>query len=103
MPGRATVIVFLREEAPGEVARAYRETSWVTEPIPGLLSTDLVRETEDPARYLLLSRWTDLAAFRAWQSGPDHAGGAKTSPLRPYQDRSRGKHYLVYEQAGEST
>ena len=102
MPSQATVILFLREDTPGEVARAYQDTSWVTEAIPGLLSTDLVREAEDPARYLLMSQWSDLAAFRAWQTGPDHAGGAKPSPLRPYQDRSRGQHYLVYEQAGES-
>jgi heme-degrading monooxygenase HmoA len=94
---RVHVIVFLR--APdgdrSVIERTYRQISWAREEIAGLLRSELLSDTEDPDGFALLSEWESLAAFREWQLGPDHRDNP--SALRPYQDRSRGKHYMVYE------
>ncbi len=75
---------------------AYRSISWVTKETPGLVGCELLRDVEEPDRFMLVSDWQTLEAFRAWQVGPDHHNNP--SALRPFQDRSRGRHYGVYEQ-----
>jgi heme-degrading monooxygenase HmoA len=76
------------------VEQAYRQTSWHTSGIDGLMRSELLHDVDAPGCLMVTSEWESMAAFRAWQAGPDHA---KPSALRPYQDRSRGKHYVVYE------
>jgi heme-degrading monooxygenase HmoA len=92
------VIVYLLSpnEDRAVIEDAYRRTSWLNDPPEGLRRCELLHDTAEPHRFALLSEWDSLAAYQAWEQGPDHQG--KPSPLRPYQDRTRGPHYVVYQQ-----
>jgi heme-degrading monooxygenase HmoA len=94
---RVHVIVYLRAPDGDQsvIERTYEQISWAREEIAGLLRSELLHDTEDAGGFALWSEWESLAAFREWQLGPDHRDNP--SALRPYQDRSRGKHYMVYE------
>ncbi|GLZ33831.1 hypothetical protein Lesp02_60190 [Lentzea sp. NBRC 105346] len=94
MTKRARVVVYLKGDV-AAVSAAYRQISWVTTPIDGLLSAELLCNAEDDSRFAVLSEWASLQAFRDWQNGPDHQGNP--SAVRPFQDRSQGPHYAVYE------
>jgi heme-degrading monooxygenase HmoA len=89
------VTVYLRSPEQAALVAAYQQTSWATDALPGLLRSELIRDVDDPTGYAVVSEWSNLAAFRAWQEGPDHAG--KPSALRPFQDRDRTPHYAVCE------
>ncbi|MGC4994535.1 antibiotic biosynthesis monooxygenase family protein [Nocardia salmonicida] len=93
------VLVYLRvsQDNRDAVVHAYQQTSWVNSAIDGLLRTELLVDNDDSNRWVLFSEWASLAAYRAWRRGPDHEDGAKVSPLRPYQDRSREPHYVIYQ------
>ncbi|MEC3952027.1 antibiotic biosynthesis monooxygenase family protein [Nocardia sp. CDC153] len=104
MSDRVVVIIHLTVAGYGDefdagiaaVHAAYRRVSWVTDRIEGLLRTELLTDSADSGDLLLVSEWTDLDAFHAWREGPDHAGGARNSALKPFQDRSRARHFVVY-------
>lgn len=98
---RIRVVIYLRdpEGDPGRVEKEYQRISWVRgdlhgDPIPGLVGCGLLKDVDRFGEYVLHGEWESLKAYRAWQLGPDHADNP--SPLRPYQDRSRGRHYAVY-------
>ncbi|MZD07210.1 antibiotic biosynthesis monooxygenase [Streptomyces sp. SID5785] len=94
---RVRVVVYLRadDDGPDALERAYREISWVRPgAVPGLLCSELLRDVDRPAEFALHSEWESLEAYRTWQFGPDHKDNP--SALRPFQDRSRGRHYAVY-------
>ncbi|KXK63820.1 antibiotic biosynthesis monooxygenase [Micromonospora rosaria] len=97
MTGRARVIVYLRapQEGPGAIEKAYHEISGRLAATPGLLRNELMRSTLDPGGFAVLSEWSSLADFRAWEEGAAHRNA--TSPLRPYQDRDGARHYGIYE------
>lgn len=100
---RIRVVVYLRapEEGAEPLEQAYREISWVRPgtTIPGLLRSELLRDVDRPGEYVLHGEWENLEAYRTWQFGPDHKDNP--SALRPFQDRSRGRHYAVYGIASE--
>ena len=63
---------------------------------PGLLGNELLRDTQQPERFAVLSEWETLSAFQVWERGSRHRD--TTSPLRPYQDVDRADgHFGVYE------
>ncbi|SNQ45972.1 putative monooxygenase [Frankia canadensis] len=72
---------------PGAVERAYHEISSKLVGTPGLLGNTLQRSVADPSRYAVVSVWSDMTAFSAWERGANHRG--TTSPLRPLQDPDR--------------
>lgn len=97
---RARVLIYYRapSDEPDVVEKHYHETSAVLTGTPGLLNNELLRDAAHPDRYIVLSEWESLAAFRNWETGPHHRGN--TSPMRPYQDREpRSEHYGIYEVA----
>ncbi|GGY11311.1 antibiotic biosynthesis monooxygenase family protein [Streptomyces anandii] len=100
---RVRVVVYLRapEDGAEPLEQAYREISWVRRPeaVPGLLRSELLRDVDRPGEFALHGEWESLDAYRAWQFGPDHKDNP--SALRPFQDRSRGRHYAVYGIASE--
>ena len=49
----------------------------------------------EPRGFVVMSEWTDMEAFRAWESGTGHRSA--TAPLRPFQDDRRGSAFGVYE------
>lgn len=84
------------EESDGrQIVDAYHEISRALAGTDGLLRNELLRDVLDPANFVVLSEWESLDAFRTWESGAEHR--AVTSPLRPYQDPSRGRPFGLYE------
>jgi len=91
------VLLYVRAPEGGAAAveRAYHEVSATLAGTPGLLRNELLREVRDRDGFAVLSEWESRAAFQAWEEGPSHRGN--TSPLRPFKDRVRGRHYGIYE------
>ncbi|GAA2381285.1 antibiotic biosynthesis monooxygenase family protein [Nonomuraea africana] len=101
MSGRVRVVVYYSASAadPGSVVAAYRRVNGGMRGTPGLLSSQLLRSALDPGEFAVLSEWTGLAEFRAWEEGTQHKG--QTSALRSYRDEGRGRGYGVYEVVDE--
>lgn len=96
MSARVRVLVFVTAADAGTqaVADAYHEISRNLAGTPGLLGNELLRSVHDPAGFMVLSEWRDMAAFKRWEEGESHR--STTAPLRPLQDRSRGVSFGVY-------
>ncbi|MBV9163990.1 MAG: antibiotic biosynthesis monooxygenase [Pseudonocardiales bacterium] len=97
MASHVRVLVFARAPAadPDAVERAYHEISRMLQGTAGLLGNELLRSAGSPDEFAVMSKWEDMAAFRAWEQGQDHR--TTTSPLRPYQDGNGGRSFDVYE------
>ncbi|OCF84208.1 antibiotic biosynthesis monooxygenase family protein [Nocardia brasiliensis] len=97
MTGHVRVLVYLTitEADAAAVTDAYHRISTELAGTPGLLGNELLRGAGDSGA--VLSEWESFAAFRTWEHGMAHRGA--TSPLRPYQDASRGKVFEVFEVA----
>jgi heme oxygenase (mycobilin-producing) len=95
--GRVRVLVYATAADAGRAAveAAYHTISADLAGTPGLLGNTLMHSVHDEARFVVLSEWADLAAFRSWEAGAAHR--QTTSPLRPFQDGSRGSAFGVYE------
>ncbi|MDT8910102.1 antibiotic biosynthesis monooxygenase family protein [Amycolatopsis sp. PS_44_ISF1] len=77
------------------VTEAYHRISAELSGTPGLLGNELMQSLGESRSFVVMSEWADLDAFRTWETGPDHR--ATTSPLRPYQDASRGSPFGLYQ------
>lgn len=96
--GEVRVLLYLKapDGDPDAVSTAYGKINAQLAGTPGLIGSELLRSTLEDGGFAVLSRWTDLDAFRDWEQGPAHR--KETSPLRPYQDRGSGRrHYGIYE------
>lgn len=100
MNGHVRVLVWHRAPArdPSAVEDAYHQISKALQGTPGLLRSELLRSEADPHALMVMSEWEGMEAFRAWEQGGSHRD--TTAPLRPYQDRSRGQPYEIYEVTG---
>ncbi|MEV4182440.1 antibiotic biosynthesis monooxygenase [Streptosporangium canum] len=94
---RARVLIYTAapSEEPGAVEEAYHQISRDLAGTPGLLGNELLRATDDPAAFVVMSEWESLAAFRSWEEGAAHRG--TTAPLRRYQRAPGGRPFGVYE------
>jgi heme oxygenase (mycobilin-producing) len=80
---------------PGELAALYRTVSQALSGAPGLLGNELLRCTDDPDRFVIMSEWRSREAFDAWAATPDHL---VTVPLRRYRvDGRGGRPFEMYE------
>jgi heme-degrading monooxygenase HmoA len=61
---------------------AYRTVTAAVAGTPGHLRDELLRDSDRPDRYILLSEWESIEAFRAWEDAPIHRELA--TPMRPY-------------------
>jgi heme-degrading monooxygenase HmoA len=95
----AYVLLFVSAPAPDAVADAYHGVSQSLAGTPGLVRNALLELVDAGDRFVVLSEWESLDAFRAWESGTDHR--RLTAPLRPYHDRSMAGGYGVYRVAAE--
>lgn len=95
--GRAWVVLHLRvpQDGPAGIEAGYHEISNNLAGTPGLLRNDLLKHALDPTSFAVLSEWASLAAFHEWEKGASHRG--TTSPLRAYQDSSKGAPFELYE------
>ena len=41
---------------------------------PGFLAASLLRQADDPTRYLMVLRWDDADAAAGWRTSPTHEG-----------------------------
>lgn len=94
---RARVLIYTAapSDEPGAVEEAYHQISRDLAGTPGLLGNELLRATDDPAAFVVMSEWESLAAFRSWEEGAAHRG--TTAPLRRYQRAPGGRPFGVYE------
>ncbi|WP_214410599.1 antibiotic biosynthesis monooxygenase family protein [Sphaerisporangium fuscum] len=94
------VLVLVHYRGPAEAVRdGYARTAVQMAATPGLLGVELLHGEADGdgERWVLAMRWSDAAAFEAWERELRRQG--HPSPLRPFQDRDRpGGHYEVFAQ-----
>ncbi|GAA2774780.1 antibiotic biosynthesis monooxygenase [Streptomyces rameus] len=101
MKGGVRVLLHLRV-APGEEDRVedlYHRVSRELAGTPGLLRNELLQGLAAPQEWAVLSEWRDADAFHAWENGPHHRD--TTAPLRPYQNRTAGSAFGLYEVRAE--
>lgn len=55
-----------------QVRAAFEQRPRRVESTPGFLGLEVFCEAADPAAFVLLTRWSDAAAFRAWHASPEH-------------------------------
>src|SRR5206468_2809476 len=100
-PMHATVLVLLYvadpEGTPGSVEAAYHAVSRALRGTHGLVDNVLLRSVDDPTAFVIMSRWTDIAAFRTWEQ--DAAHQATTAPLRSLQIPLGGTTFGIYQVA----
>ena len=80
---KATVLLFATApDRPEAVTGAYHEISRALAGTPGLLRNALLQDAGEPGRFVVLSEWSSLTEFRAWEEGTAHR--RITAPLREY-------------------
>ncbi|WP_131744857.1 antibiotic biosynthesis monooxygenase family protein [Frankia sp. Cppng1_Ct_nod] len=82
MTARILVFASVAPELAHGFEQAYTQVTARMKGTPGLLGDELLRDGEDPGRYLLLSEWESEEQFLAWESAPIHQ--EITVPMRPY-------------------
>ncbi len=94
---RAKVLLYCRAQGSetGGLEAAYHTVSRDLNGTPGLLANELLRDTIDPTRFIVLSEWATLESFQAWESGSGHRN--TTSPMRNYQDTTYGMPFRLCE------
>jgi heme-degrading monooxygenase HmoA len=94
--GEVKVLVFYKTaEDPAAVHSAYHEVSKRMQGVPGLIGNELLGSVLDSTGFVVLSRWTDVRAFRAWEQGVEH--NDTTAPLRPYRDPRSNATFGIYQ------
>jgi heme-degrading monooxygenase HmoA len=82
---------------PTALSDVYHQISQRLVGTPGLLRSELLQEVSGSGEFIVMSEWSGLDAFRAWESGPFHTSA--TAPMRPYHDNNRGyrQAFGIYE------
>jgi len=93
--GELRVLVYHATDEVAGVERAYHEVSRDMLGVPGLLGNELLRSVPDPSGFVVMSRWSDLDAFRTWEQGPAHRDS--TAPLRRYRDTRLSVPFGIYQ------
>jgi heme oxygenase (mycobilin-producing) len=86
-------------EKPAVVSDIYHHISERLIGTPGLVSSELLQEFGHPNKFIIMSEWSSIEAFRTWEDGPDHR--PSTAPLRPYHDESYAAVFGIYKVAAE--
>jgi len=79
---RVMVHATVRDGAQHEFERAFEHVRTAVVGTPGHVEDTLLRSTEDPTAYVLLSLWESREQFLAWEDAPIHR--SLTTPMRPY-------------------
>ncbi|MCS7484095.1 antibiotic biosynthesis monooxygenase family protein [Umezawaea endophytica] len=96
MTARVMVSARVAVEHAEAFERAYAEVTSKVADVPGHLGDQLLRDHDEPERYVLLSEWESTEHFLAWEDAPVHRD--TTTPMRPYW---RVLERRVYEVAKE--
>lgn len=76
----------LRPESVADAPAVIRRTLEATRAFEGCLGVDVLVDTDDPTRVVLLETWASLEdddAYRAWRATPDGASQLATVLARP--------------------
>ncbi|MDD9376590.1 antibiotic biosynthesis monooxygenase [Streptomyces sp. ZAF1911] len=82
MTVRVMVSARVEEKDQEAFEEAYRQVTAVVRGTPGHLRDELLRDAEQPGRYILLAEWESEEAFRTWEDAPSHREMA--APMFPY-------------------
>lgn len=82
MTVRIMVSARVQEQDQEAFEEAYRQVTAVVKGTPGHLRDELLRDAEQPGRYILLAEWESEEAFRTWEDAPSHREMA--APMYPY-------------------
>ena len=84
---------------PNAVWAAYHGISARLSGTIGLVRNALLEQVDGSGRFVVLSEWSSMDAFRDWEATAGHH--LITAPLRPYQDASGGSTFGIYTVAAE--
>jgi signal transduction histidine kinase/heme-degrading monooxygenase HmoA len=62
----------VRNGLEAEVRDAFFNRTHLVDQVPGFLGMEVFTDTDDPAIFYLLTRWTDAASFRHWHASDAH-------------------------------
>ncbi len=82
MPTRVMVFARIDEQHAEQFEAAYAEVTRTVAGTTGHIRDELLRDADDPGKYVLLSEWISAEQFLAWENAPVHR--AVTTPMRPY-------------------
>src|SRR5919198_6300221 len=82
MPARVMVFAAVQEGCEAAFEAAYARVTAAVKGTAGHIRDELLRDRDRPGRYVLLSEWETVEAFRAWEDAPVHR--QLTTPMRPY-------------------
>ncbi|ONH31868.1 antibiotic biosynthesis monooxygenase [Pseudofrankia asymbiotica] len=94
MKVRVMIWAVAPEGRPGAVEETYHQISEALVGTPGLLGNHLMRSIHDPSRFVVVSEWTNMSDFVAWEQDARHK--PTTSPLRSFHDPERRP--VIYEE-----
>lgn len=94
---RVRVLIYAQAppDEPAAIEVAYHQISSGLAGTPGMLGNELLRATDDPAAFVVMSEWESLAAFRLWEQGAAHRD--VTFPLRRYQQPPGRRPFGIYQ------
>ena len=76
------VFASVQEGREAEFEAAYAHVTAEVKGTAGHIRDELLRDSDHGGRYVLLSEWESVDAFRAWEDAPIHR--QITTPMRPY-------------------
>lgn len=82
MAARVMVFAKIKEGEEAKFEAAYAEVTAKVKGTQGHINDELLRRTDEPGSYVLLSEWESKEAFLAWEDAPIHMN--TTTPMRPY-------------------
>jgi heme-degrading monooxygenase HmoA len=82
MTARVMVTALVAPEHAADFERAYAQVTSKVAGVSGHLGDELLRDREQPDRYILLSWWESVERFLDWENAPVHR--ETTTPMRPY-------------------
>jgi heme-degrading monooxygenase HmoA len=100
MTARVMVTALVAPEHAGNFERAYAQVTSQVAGVAGHLGDELLRDHEQPDRYVLLSWWESAERFLDWENAPVHR--ETTTPMRPYWRVLERRVYEVAEDGGEA-
>lgn len=92
--GGVRVLLYHRTADGDGMASGYRAVSERLATVPGQLGNELLSDVRDPEVFVVLSRWTSMTAFDAWEQGNGHR--ESTADLRPFRDVAGGRPFAVF-------
>jgi heme-degrading monooxygenase HmoA len=93
---RATLRITVRPGAEQEFPQVWKGIAEQVRTVPGNLRQTLQQQVDQPRCFVIVSDWTDAAAFRAFERSPEQ--DALTQPIRRLREDAEMHVYAVLEQ-----